>query len=444
VLLRGPRQVGKTTLLVQVIHALLDDGVAPERIFRVQFDELPDITALKGSPILELSRWYAENILRKTMNQAALDNKPAYIFLDEVQNLPNWGPQFKQLVDIHHSRALLTGSSAFRFEIGKDSLAGRVQTLDMGPLFLREIAEIRQFGKLDPFLPLNGLAPLKEKTFWLELREFGLKNQTIRERAFEAFSERGAYPVSQVKANIPWEEIGDQLNEMVIRRAIQHDLRLGVRGRKRDEHLLEELFRFVCRYIGQYPSSAFYVDELKKVMNADISWNTILPYLRFLDMTLLIGLIEPLELRLKGKQGLLRKLCLCDHALRAAWLQEVIPLTQAGLEKSPHLSDLAGHIAESAAGYFLKSITGLDVAHFPTRGSEPEVDFIITIGEQRIPVEIKYKHHIDYKDTHGLRSFIDKAHYNAPFGLCITLREDVKMDDPRIVPLPLSTLLFMR
>ena len=38
--LRGPRQVGKTTLLNQVIDALLETGVAPQRIFQAQFDEL--------------------------------------------------------------------------------------------------------------------------------------------------------------------------------------------------------------------------------------------------------------------------------------------------------------------------------------------------------------------------------------------------------------------
>src|SRR5216683_5875054 len=39
--LRGPRQVGKTTILNQTIQSLLDEGISPERIFRVQFDELP-------------------------------------------------------------------------------------------------------------------------------------------------------------------------------------------------------------------------------------------------------------------------------------------------------------------------------------------------------------------------------------------------------------------
>ncbi len=104
-------------------------------------------------------------------------------------------------------------------------------------------------------------------------------------------------------------------------------------------------------------------------MAANIGWQRILAYLKFLDGTLLIRLIEPLELRLKRARGA-SKLCLCDHALRASRLQEIVPLDSDGLRQNDHLRDLAGHIAESAAGYFLKSITNLDVAHFPERVSD--------------------------------------------------------------------------
>ena len=67
VVLRGPRQVGKTTLLLQIVHALLDEGIAPQRIFRIQFDELPDLVKRIKSrePILHLVRWYSSVILAK-------------------------------------------------------------------------------------------------------------------------------------------------------------------------------------------------------------------------------------------------------------------------------------------------------------------------------------------------------------------------------------------
>lgn len=440
--LRGPRQVGKTTLINQVIGRLLEEGVAPKRILRLQFDDIPEMRGVL-SPILNIISWYQQNILGKSLNQAALDGEQALIFLDEVQNLPDWAPQIKHLVDMNPVRAIVTGSSSLRIEAGRDSLAGRISTLEMGPMLLREIGEIREYGQIEPYLPLNGLAPLKKKEFWQELRSFGERHKEFRFQTFAAFSARGAYPVAQARHEVPWEQMADQLNETVIRRAIQHDLRMGPRGQKRDEHLLEEVFRLACRYIGQSPKQSLYLDEIRRAMHANVGWQRILAYLKFLDGTLLLRLIEPLELRLKKKKGA-SKLCLCDHALRAAWLQEIIPLDPIELEKQPHLTDIAGRIAESTAGYFLSSIIGLDVAHFPERDAEPEVDFILTVGEQRIPIEVKYRRRLDYKDTFGLRAFIEKAHYNAPFGILVTISEEPGTDDPRIISIPLSTLLLMR
>ena len=440
--LRGPRQIGKSTLIRQMIEKLLEEGIPAKSIFLVQYDELPELLKVEES-ILRLIDWFEKQILCKSFNEAARDGQQVYIFLDEVQNLDNWAPQLKFLVDSSDVRMMVTGSSALRIEHGRDSLAGRIRTLEMGPLLLREILEIRGEGNLRAYRSLNSQSVLKEKDFWLELREFGQKHHQERDRAFQAFSQRGAYPVAHAKKDTPWEELADLLTETVIRRAIQHDLRTGPKGRKRDEHLLEEVFRLACRYIGQSPRQSLYLDEIKHAMNANIGWQRIWAYLKFLDITLLIRLIEPLELRLKRKHGP-SKLCLCDHSLRAAWLQEVIPMDEKGLEKNPHLRDLAGHVAESTAGYFFKSMTNLDIAHFPERGAEPEVDFVLIVGEQRIPVEIKYRTHITWQDTRGLRSFIEKIVYNAPFGVLVTQSDEVATDDPRLVSIPLASLLLMR
>jgi predicted AAA+ superfamily ATPase len=126
---------------------------------------LPEFKTVK-MPVLELARWYSQHVLGKTLNQAAHDGEQAFLFLDEVQNLPDWAPQLKHLVDTQPVRVLVTGSSALRIEAGRDSLAGRISTFEMGPLLLREIAELRGFGQIAPMLPSNGLAPLKDKSFW--------------------------------------------------------------------------------------------------------------------------------------------------------------------------------------------------------------------------------------------------------------------------------------
>lgn len=441
--LRGPRQVGKTTLLNQLIDQLLDDGVAPERIFRVQFDDIPALQRL-SAPLLDLTAWYADNVLGCSVNAAAQRHGgPIYLLLDEVQNLSDWATQVKHLVDLQPIRAVVTGSSALRIEAGRDSLAGRLSTIEMGPLLLREVGELRGLGKLPAYLPFNGLAPLKDKRFWEDLRAFGQTHRTFRDAAFAMFSQRGGYPLAHARADASWDEVAAQLIDTVVRRAIQHDLRMGERGRRRDEPLLEEVFRLSCRYVGQTPSQAIYLDEVRRSLDANIGWQRVLAYLKFLDAALLVRLIEPLELRLKRRKGS-AKLILSDHALRAAWLQEVVPLEPVALQAAPHLADIAGHLAESVAGQLFKSHNHLSVAYFPERGSEPEVDFVLTVGEQRIPVEIKYRRRIDHADTRGLRAFLEKSVYNAPFGVLVTELDEPATADPRIVSIPLPSLLLMR
>ncbi len=441
--LRGPRRVGKTVLLRQLINALLAEGVEAKRIFYVPFDELPTLKGLI-EPVLELARWFEAEILGRSFNQAARAGAPAYLFFDEVQNLDAWAPQVKNLVDNHTARLLVTGSSSLRIEAGRDSLAGRIAQLDLGPLLLREIAELHNEPVGEPVWTDENLDHLAALDFWRQAREKMAAAAPSRRRAFAAFSERGAYPIAHEKADIPWAELASYLDETVIRRAIQHDLRLGPRGAKRDERLLEEVFRLACRYAGQTPAADTMTAEIHLALASNIGSNRILNYLRFLDRTLLLRLIPAMELRLKKRRAA-DKICLCDPALRAAWLQEMVPLAPAALASQPHLSDLAGRIAESVLGYFFASIPHLDTAHFPARGVEPEVDFVLTVGTRRIPVEVKYRRRIDpHADTLGLRAFLQKTVYNAPLGLLITLEDGVTVPDPRIVCLSLSEILWMR
>jgi hypothetical protein len=441
--LRGPRRVGKTILLRQVLEDMLQHDVKPSRVLYVPFDELATLVKMT-EPILQVARWFENEVLRGSFNEAALRHEPAFLFFDEVQNLQDWAPQLKNLVDNHAVRVLVTGSSSLQIAAGRDSLAGRVTTLDLGSLLLREIAELRWGHSETPRWPANGQADLTSPEFWREGLAQAGASRDVRLRAFEAFSRLGAYPIAHQTPEPSWPELSDYLAETVIRRVLEHDLPWAGKARRTDKALLEEVFRLSCRYAGQSPGPSVFIPDLRAILRKDYSWQRVRGILRSLDATLLLRLIEPLELRLKRRTAP-AKICLCDHALRAAWLQEEIPIDVEGLAKSPHLSDLAGRIAESVLGYFLASIPNLDVAYHPARTTEEEVDFVITVGTRRIPVEVKYRRRIDpFEDTRGLRAFLEKTVYNAPLGLLVTLEDGVTVPDPRIVPISLSSLLWMR
>jgi predicted AAA+ superfamily ATPase len=441
--LRGTRRVGKTILVRQAIEEMLNAGIAANRILYVPFDEIGSLGKLRD-PILTISRWYESQVLGRTLNEAARSEGAAFLLFDEVQNLDAWAPQIKHLVDNNTVRVLLTGSSSLRIEAGRDSLAGRITNFDLGPLFLREIAELVFAGNTRPHWEDNGTERLSDPAFWADGITKARAERDLRLRAFGAFSARGGYPIAHERSDMPWPEIAAYLTDAIIKRAIQHDLRLGPRGRKRNEKLLEEVFRLCCRYAGQAAGQSAFVPEIQQALAGNIGWSRVLTYMKFLDGTLLVRLVPAMELRLKKRKAP-AKICLSDHGLRASWLHEIVPLDSAGLNANPHLTDLAGHLAESVLGYFLCSIPNLELAHFPARGAEPEVDFVLTVGTRRIPVEVKYRKRIDpHDDTRGLRAFLEKTVYNAPFGLLVTLDDDVPVLDPRIIPISLSSLLWMR
>lgn len=443
VVVRGPRQIGKTTAQYQVLEDLLAQGVSPNHILRLQADELPELAKLP-EPILRIVDWFEANIVGATLNEVAHAGGRTYLLFDEVQNLQNWAPQLKSLVDSTTTQVLVTGSSALRIEYGRDSLAGRINTIEAGVLSLTEIAQFRSIDLGPPLLLDNGLDRIGEPSFWKELSAQGRTRSDARDEAFAYFSERGGYPMVHQRADLEWPVLADQLNETVIKRVIQHDLRIGERGRKRDAPLLEEVFRLACRYVGQAPAQRTLAEEAQRALSADVGAKRILEYLRFLNDTLLLRLIEPLEIRLKKKRGA-AKICLADHGLRASWLQEVVPLDPEILRKEPHLTTLAGHVAESVVGATLSTISHLDLAHLPARSGKPEVDFVLTIGTKRVPLEVKYQRRIDpLMDTVGLRSFVEQTVNNAPFGILVTQTDTDVVLDPRIVCLPLSTLMMLR
>jgi len=442
-LVRGPRQVGKTTAQLQLLADLLARGVPPRNILRLQADELPALTEVK-EPLLRVVDWYESAVLGGTLNDAARRGEPTYLFFDEVQNVDDWAPQLNSLVDHATTQVVAAGSAALRIELGRDSLAGRISTLEAGPLSLTEIGAFRGLDLGAPFLSDDGLEPLGAAEFWRDLGEHGRTLAAARDQAFRWFSERGGYPLAHQRTAADWAYVADQLNETVIRRVIQHDLRRGESGQRRDAALLAEMFRLACRYAGQAPRPDALAREARRALGANLGSNRVRQYLRFLGDSLLLRLVKPLEIRLKASRGS-DKICLSDHGLRASWLQEVVPLDAAELERQPQLLPLAGRLAASVAGAALSTIPNLDLSHLPGRPGEPEVDFVLTLGARRIPLAVRYQRRLDpLADTEGLRTFLEKSVNHAPFGLLITQAGAETVADPRIVCLPLATLLLLR
>lgn len=119
--LRGPRQVGKTTLLRLKIRELLKDGVDARRIFYWACDQVESFERLTSiiSGYVDWARRFSNDRL--------------YLFLDEVSAVRDWQRSIKYLYDIgklSNCLVVLTGSHSLDLAKATESLAGRRGEVD--------------------------------------------------------------------------------------------------------------------------------------------------------------------------------------------------------------------------------------------------------------------------------------------------------------------------
>lgn len=444
VVIRGSRRVGKSVIQIQLVEQLLLlERVNPARILYVQFDEIPKLGTMT-QPILALVRWFEENVLKTTLNASARRGKPAYLLFDEIQNLSDWSVQLKTLVDHTDMKTLVTGSSAMRLGEGEDNLAGRLTTIELGPLRLTEVAGIRRLKELPAFANGAKLEDWKTRDFWLRLIAHGKRHAKVRDEAFRRFSEFGGYPLCHSTTEQDVNKIRQQVIDEVITKTIEFDPPHRSRTTTLESQFVRETFRLACRYAGQSPRPRVLADEIRALLQVDVSEARVTEALVFLADSLLLYLVQPLEM-LGQRQSHPPKLCICDHFVRNGILQETLPLDPEALRDcNEAVSTHVGHLVESILGYYLKGIPGVELSWFPARTSEPEVDLVLTIGTDRIPVEIKYRRSgPEGNDLAGIETFCSKSAYSAEFGLVITQTVEGPIGE-KAIAVPASTFLLLR
>ena len=114
--LRGPRQVGKTTLLKLIIKNLLNSGINKKAIFFWNCDELLDFRELSS-------------VLREYIEFSKISNiREKYLFLDEISRIKDWQRAIKSLIDsgeLEDCCLLVTGSNTLDIKHGVERLPGR-------------------------------------------------------------------------------------------------------------------------------------------------------------------------------------------------------------------------------------------------------------------------------------------------------------------------------
>ena len=135
VVLKGVRRSGKSTLMAQIIRHLLVEGTDPNHIFRVNLEE-PLFSAEYSIELLEQ--------IYKVFRERVHPEGKGWLFLDEIQNIPQWESWVRGRSESEDVKIFVTGSSSQMLsrEIGT-KLTGRHISFEVYPLSFSEFIRFK-------------------------------------------------------------------------------------------------------------------------------------------------------------------------------------------------------------------------------------------------------------------------------------------------------------
>ena len=384
VVLTGPRQSGKTTLLKELF----------ESTHRYVSLEPPDVRAAAS-----------------TDPRGFLELNPPPVILDEVQYCPDLLPYIKEAIDAHRAKKgqfLLTGSqNLLLLERITESLAGRAAMLNLLPLSFRETQ-----GRPDSAFPWEQKgAPAIRKglsipELWMSLL-------------------RGSYPEL---ASDP-----DRDSALWHSSYIQTYLERDVRSLRQvgDLTLFQNFLRALASRSGQLLNLAELARDLGVVVNTAKAW------LSVLEASFQVILLRPYFANVGKRLVKTPKVYFTDTGTLCHL---------AGLRDPQHAASgpMGGQIFDTAV---LSEI----VKTFRNRGEEPkvyfwrtssgiEVDIVIDLGIQLIPIEVKLSATPRPEMADGIVSFRNDFGKKSPQGYVIHPGDVMLPLSEKVTALPFSAL----
>ncbi len=128
--IKGIRRSGKSTLMLNQIKQLLQDGVHRNDILIVNLEDPRFINHLDIELLQTIKDVYLEYLNPRGM---------PYLFLDEIQNIPHWEKWVNKEYELKQSKIMVTGSNSSMLsrEIAS-TLSGRYLSLEVYPLSFQE------------------------------------------------------------------------------------------------------------------------------------------------------------------------------------------------------------------------------------------------------------------------------------------------------------------
>jgi predicted AAA+ superfamily ATPase len=365
-LVTGPRQVGKTTLLKR--------------------------TAEQARQLVDLSD-ETDRIFAKTDPKGFLDTYPPPVFIDEIQYAPELLSYIKMMVDKSDKpgQIWMTGSQQFELmEYASDSLAGRIAIVELQGL---SIYEREGLGlKQKPFLPSN--APSRTLTHRNVKETFKIIWQGSFPAVIEADAKNRKY-----------------FYDSYVKTYLERDVRKIINVRD------ETAFLTFIKVIAARTAQELNMEDIAK--DVGISSNTVKNWLSVLRTSGLIYMLRPFSKNITKRLTKTPKLYFLDTGLAAYLAGWTTPeALETGISAGAFFETFA--ISEILKSYWHNG-ENPDL-YFYRDSDKKEIDLLIYQDNKYYPIEIK-KHSTPNKNDIASFATFEKAS-NAIVGrgcvLCLT------------------------
>lgn len=292
----GIRRAGKSILLEQFREALLDEGVPQKNVMALNFEE---------APYVFLDTWQSMYAyIEKRLSPDGMN----YIFLDEVQNVPNFQRAVDALFVKKNCDVYITGSNAYLLSGELATLlSGRYVEIQMMPLSFAEYCaaypEEKNYEQLyRDYLDYSSFpyALQLEKDEEL-VRGYldGVYNTIIVK---DVISRSSVTNISQFESilRFMFDNIGNLVSVKKITDTLTSD------GRKISAHTVESYLDAICAAFIFYKASRYdikgkqYLKSGEKYYAADVTLRKNLLGNKFIDRGFILENIVYLELRRRG------------------------------------------------------------------------------------------------------------------------------------------------
>jgi predicted AAA+ superfamily ATPase len=374
-ILLGPRRVGKTFMLKQLVHEAMLEGVNARSILYASIDA-PIYSGMRLEQFIELF---------PNGGREAKTNERKIVIFDEIQYLRHWELHLKDLVDTYENiKFIASGSAAAALRLkSNESGAGRFSEFMLPPLTFYEFMDFRGVDASLIVMP-------DEKTP-VGRRYFRTRDINSLNMQFIDYLNFGGYPEAVTNPTI--RANSDQfIRNDIIDKVLLKDLPSLYGIHEIQE--LNKLFSFLAYNAGNEASFENISQE------SGITKPTIKRYLEYLESAFLIMKITNVDDNCKTmKRERNFKIYLNNPSMRAALFAPV----------GPEDTDRVGHLAESAIFSQWQHAQGFRNLRYARWRNEGEVDIVYLLGGTQRPSwigEIKWSDRIQnnkHNETKSLR-----------------------------------------